>query len=687
MVGRSASPGFHDAAVVEALEPPLWLELFAAFGEPEGLRREGATIDHIADRLGVSSLPEPLQLALEWLYDLGSPEGCERIAAAAREFNVDLRALKGMEPVQFVAHVALKAATSPSARKAIDRAQTGALIASHPTSRVHEFRGREAKPIVSPEGRLADLGSRLAPLLDGEDLGERVDVTLRQEGEVTRIIVVRGKRVHAPVSFTDSGRRRLTHRPVQCDLIVYDADANLVSIHTSRSLVDGYRRAAGEVLWGDPDHLTPSACTLEPLKEGAGILARHSSVDVRAVTLTYAKFRPHEGGTCEYSGGDVFALMTRMGVPLSEGEFVAARFQSAFCGTGRRPMTIEVKPPTVKAADNNRQPIVLAALQQIGICRLGGEPAGPDVWNLAVGPHSRGAWRGIFSAADLDALVSERVLVSRRLASVSHAGAPAAGPVLDVIDAGDDPPFFGVSVDADLPGRRLTSSDVEGLELDARRLATHWAAAMLCAGGARELAVNGLYDLGECEFGSKRVHILLALREPPADVLRVAPTFPSPSVIVAPRSRATVRWPVPSVVAESMMPDRLAVRRAIVRELRLESEVDARDRARAQDTLIVDVSRDSVWLHGVKIEVSGAPHLFTLLVAKATQAGLTAARDDLNTKLAGKGAATNTAANAKSKAERLMKEALAAAGVAVPAAIFASKGGGYVYAGHAFVGD
>ena len=417
------------------------------------------------------------------------------------------------------------------------------------------------------------------------------------------------------------------------------------------------------------------------------ILTRQSSLDVRAIALTYAKFRPHDGGTCEYSGGDVFGLMERMGVQLSEGNFVAARFQFGFFGSGRRPMTIEVKPPTVKAADNSRQPIILAALQQIGICRVEGDPIGPFLWDLAIGPHTHGAWRGLLSAAGLDALINEKVLVVRKLSSVSHAGATAAGPVLDVVEADDDPPFFGVSVDADLAGRRLTSSEVEGLELDARRLAAYWAAAMLCIGEVRELAVNGLYDLGECAFGSKRVHILLGLREPASDLLRFAPTFPTPGIILAPRSRAAVRWAMPSTVVESMMPDCLAVRRAVVRELHLESEVDARDRARAQDTLIVDEPRGSVWLHGVKIEVSGAPYLFTLLVAKATRAGLPASRDDLNTKLAGKGAATNTAANAKSKAERLMKEALAAAGVAVPSAVFGSKGGGYIYVGHAFVGE
>src|SRR6202042_1775759 len=97
-----------------------------------------------------------------------------------------------------------------------------------------------------------------------------------------------------------------------CDLVIYDASADLISIHTSASLVEGYRRLIGEVFWGDPDHLVPSRCSLEPLKEGRLVLERHGSADVRSIELTYAKFRPHEGGTCEYSGADVFALMTRM---------------------------------------------------------------------------------------------------------------------------------------------------------------------------------------------------------------------------------------------------------------------------------------------------------------------------------------------------------------------------------------
>jgi hypothetical protein len=130
---------------------------------------------------------------------------------------------------------------------------------------------------------------------------------------------------------------------------------------------------------------------------------------------------------------------------------------------------------------------------------------------------------------------------------------------------------------------------------------------------------------------------------------------------------------MPSVRVESMVPDRQAMRRAIVREMHLESEVDARDRARPQDTLIIDVPSNTVWLHGTKINISGAPYLFTLLVARATQANRVAAKNDLITKLAGQSGARNAASNAKMKAERLMKAQLKAAEVPVPGAIFAPK--------------
>jgi hypothetical protein len=680
--------GFHDAAVIEALDPSVWLELFDAYGAPPGMNPQTATLEHIADRLAATGLPESLQGALEWLYNLGSPDGCERLVSSAGEFNVDLRPLqRGLEPVEFVARFAIMAAADQSARRAIERAQTNALIAGHQASRVHEFRGRALKALIDPEARLMQLRARLIPLFDTQELGDRADVTLRQDAEVTRVIIVRGKRLHAPVSFTESGRRRLPHRPVHCDMIVYDAAANLISIRTSESLVEGYRRIVGEIFWGDAEHLVRSACSLEPLKEGRSMLGRHGCADVRDIRLTYAKFRPHEGGTCEYSDADVFALMSRMRIPVAEGDFVAARFQVSFYGSGRRQMTVEVKPPTVKAADNARKPVLLGALQNIGVWRVGNDATGPFFWELAAGVHSREEWTYVLTAGVVDQLLSAKCLVHGKVPSLHHAGAPGAGRVLDVTETDDDPPFYGESVDEHVPGRLLTSSEVEGLELNAPRLAELWANALGCTGAVRELALPGLFTLGESKFGSKSLHILLALREPRGDIAKLAPTFPSPSVVIAPRSRNAVTWPMPSVRSESMAPDRQALRRAIVREVHLESEVDARDRARSEDTLIVDAATKRVWLHGIQIEIAGAPYIFTMLVAQATQANSIAQKNDLITKLAWKDGAANTAANAKMKAENLMKAQLKAAHVCVPTAIFAAKDGGYVYLGHAFVGE
>jgi hypothetical protein len=158
-------------------------------------------------------------------------------------------------------------------------------------------------------------------------------------------------------------------------------------------------------------------------------------------------------------------------------------------------------------------------------------------------------------------------------------------------------------------------------------------------------------------------------------------------VILAPRARAAVAWPVPSVELQSVLPSRAAARRSIVRALKLEAEVDAWDRARPEDTLIVDVPRGWVWLHDVKIEMTGNALLFTTLVARATQANRIASKKDLNFALAGPHAASNTASMAKMKAEGVMKEHLLAAGIPAPEVIFRAPKGGYAYDGHAFVGE
>jgi hypothetical protein len=685
MATAPSSAGFHDAAVIEAIEPSLWLGLFDAFGEPPGLNRAGATVEHIADRLGASGLPEALQVALEWMYSLGTENGCERLSAAAREFNVDLRSLNGAAPVEFVARVALLAAKDANAKSALERAETGALIAARPASRVFEFRGRVAGPLERVEERLGDLRARLLPWLEGEGLGDRVEVTMRREDAVTRVIVVRGKRMHAPVSFTASGRRPLPHRPIQCDLLIFDDETNLMAIHAPANLVDGYRKLAGEVFWGDPERFDPCPCSLEPLKEGSGVLERHRGTEIRRITLTHASFRPNEGGTCEYSGDDAFELMTRMRVPLREGEFVAARFHFAF-HSGGRPMTVEVRPWTVKAPDNARRAIVLAALERLGVCRVPSATSRTSLWDLAVGAHPRAAWTNLLGAG-IDTLLAQKALLGTRQASVVHPALPAAGKVLDVTAVDGDPLFYGQSVDEDVPGRRLTHSEVEGLELDLARLASLWGAALGCSGTPRELAVDGLYHVGECTFGSKQQQVLLALRAPGGDLSRHAPTFPTGSVVLAPRSPTRISWPVPSVELESPLPDRAAARRAIVRELRLEPEVDARDRARPQDTLVVDVPRHAMWLHGIPIHLSESLFLFVALVAAATQRGGIASQDELTTKLSRKGAAENTARVAKGKAEKALKSQLLAAGVEPSSTIFRAIKGGYQYVGSAFVVD
>jgi hypothetical protein len=685
MAVAPGSGGFHDAAVIEALEPSLWLELFDAFGEPPGLDRAAATIEHISDRLGGTGLPELLQLALEWMYNLRSEDGAERLGDAAREFNIDLRAFKGVAPIELVARVALLAAKDANARKALDRAQTGALIASHPSSRVYEYRGRMEKSLERVEERLTEFRSRISPWLDERGLGDRVELSVRREESVTRIVIVRGKRMHAPVSFTPSGRRPLPHRPIHCDLLVYDDGTDLLSIHAPANLVDGYRRFAGEIFWGDPEHLVESPCSLEPLKEGPALLDRHGSAEIRKVTLTSVRFRPHEGGTCDYWNEDVFELLRRLKVPVQEGEFVAARFQFAFYAGGGRPLTVEVKGATIKAVDGARRSIVLTALQRMSICRVQGDAVGPFFWDLAVGAHPRSMWRGLLDDSALDSLIGDGVLGSTKRASVAHVSAPAAGPVLDVTPTDDDVPFFGTSVDPDVPGRRLTHSDVEGLEVDGARLAARWASVLECPGTPREQVIAGLYDVGECAFGAKRLQLLLALRAPGNDLARLASSLPTGSVILAPRARSATPWPLPNVELESLVPDRATARRAIVRALKLESEVDARDRAQPQDTLIVDVPRHAIWLHAVEIRLSDSLFLFVELVAAATQGGGIASQEELTTKLSRKGAAENTARVAKGKAEKAMKSQLLAAGVTPPRALFLAIKGGYQYAGAAFV--
>lgn len=92
MAASTPAPGFLDATVIDALEPSVWLELFDAFGAPPGFERERASIEYIVERLSVSGLPESLQLALEWMYNLGSEDGVERLTSAARDANVDLSA-------------------------------------------------------------------------------------------------------------------------------------------------------------------------------------------------------------------------------------------------------------------------------------------------------------------------------------------------------------------------------------------------------------------------------------------------------------------------------------------------------------------------------------------------------------------------------------------------------------------
>jgi len=458
-------------------------------------------------------------------------------------------------------------------------------VAALPASRVHEFRGRTGKPLERLDERVADLRQRLTSWLDGLGLGDRVDVTLRSEGNVHRIVIVRGKRMQAPVTFTDSGRRPLPHRPVQCDLLVYDADDDLTAVHAPHNLVDGYRQLAGEVFWDDSEHLIACPCSLEPLKDGPAVLERHSSTEIRSVSLTHAKFRPHEGGSCDYTDDDAFELMRRtMRVAPTEGDFVSARFQFAFYSGRGRPLTVEVRPDSVKVPRGPRQAIVLVALEWMGIYRVQDGSTAPLSWDLAVGAHSRAEWSRHLGPAMVETFSNQGVLRGMRRASLPHAESPAAGNVLDVVVEEGDLPFFGESVHSDMPGRGLTHSDVEGLQLDAARLAARWAAALETSSSPRELTLDGLYDIGPCTLGSRRLELLLALRAPAGDLARHASTWPTGSVVIAPRASVSTAWPVPSVEIESLAPDRLAVRRALVRSLRLESEVDARDRAGQRDT-------------------------------------------------------------------------------------------------------
>jgi hypothetical protein len=303
-------------------------------------------------------------------------------------------------------------------------------------------------------------------------------------------------------------------------------------------------------------------------------------------------------------------------------------------------------------------------LEAIGVRNSRRAAREANLWTLHPWRHPIPTWRGVWGK-DTDTLANAVVLKKVLLDAIAAPGHPGAGRVhqAEQISRGE---FFGRSDTPEIPSRSLSTTDLDGLELDISALQAHLRGLVGLSGNVATPSDDGLLDLGVLELGDLQIHLTYALRQPP----------PNAAAIVAARAngaRVALLLPVAanevpgisSVILQNPLPAKNALIRSIAAKLALTEQLPAILTAPDAARLVVDTCRGTIWFDRIVIpDLKKNEHPFRFVELLARNAPNAVSKADLNEYLSpGRKEDDGAARAAKSKAKRTVEAAVRANGV------------------------
>ena len=210
---------------------------------------------------------------------------------------------------------------------------------------------RRKKPGFQPPASLAALEKTLNSWYEAHQRGRSVKVFWREHNHEYWFYVRHAQPIKRDgcVDLKDLHSGSMIYRPERHDVVVYDAEAGEMRVHADcEQEPELFRLAFGMHLFGDANYFPASKgkYTLDPLKEGRGVLACAGIDGLVQITLRELEFRGHgELGLRErVSAADVFSVFEsrRYRVPPAA-DIRLARFSVMF-RDARKPRSFTIRP-------------------------------------------------------------------------------------------------------------------------------------------------------------------------------------------------------------------------------------------------------------------------------------------------------------------------------------------------------
>ena len=680
---------FLDAAAIEEVPLELWREAFDALGWPASLRDKQTNFTHgdVRDAFRKDDLTNNLIHALDVLHTLGTEAGREAITSVMSERNVQLHLLpSGASERELAIRLYLAQRADAAMADVLARAQIQVQEAGD-RRRYNEFLAMEPRPVRNLHDHRTVLSAAVLRHCQDSDLGDHVQVEAFEDDGVCMFSILRSDRMKKPLALVPGhdARAVIPFRPVHSDILRYEVSLGRLRVAArASSMVEFYRGTLARVLFGDEDFFSGDAvCSLAVLQQqGRAALDNHGVFGISQVRLTEIVWECGDRSYLTLRDRDCFGLIERHHLSLAEGTFVQARLKVDVIGKSTRPVVVTVRVPSrIEVSQRKHERLMDELLDAIGIRMAAAEANRSDFWSLYPWHHPLSIWREVFGATT-DTLVQDRVLQPVQLQAVEHPDHPGAGRVLRVEQITEFD-FHGVSEVPEVPSRSLSATDVEGLQLAPELFRQYLRTTLGITKGGRVWNVNDeLLHLGWIYVGEERLYLAYAIRQPRQAVelrMRIGANG-AHSILLVPAFQ-----PDKSALATVTLSGPIPTRQQVIRDgaatCGFLDRLAAIFRAPESAELVVDKRLKKVWICGEEVQDlrpdSQQFHFVEMLAgsngAPVSSEAITRALSEARFLTDG----TTTARQAKSRAKKLITQALEAADATDTSDPFPSAGTGF----------
>lgn len=362
-MARLRFKNFSDLAFIQSIDKPRHFRPFLS-DYSDYFKRQGIDLAALkngdgADRKLLSvftqpdeEMPAPLMEALYVLDDLSDELGHDRIRVEADRSKIELNGIgEDLNPGEFA--------------MAIYRQKPELVRHCHENTiyrklkNYHEFQAVKDKKLSlkSACSAVSKIEKQLALWFKKMDRSSFCDIYVYQEDGEIKFQITHGRTSRTNGTIDKNLKRsRIAFRPQKHDSVIYDNRTCVLKVNgQTPGEREAYRRAIGEVLFGDAEHFPAGDIyTLDPLKRPGFKLKITEGIDSARLTEVCIEVDDDDRFVQTSKGVDLVARAGKASNPnLGEGKIVRGAFIVKY-SSGGRARKLELRPPNIAVYDRER---------------------------------------------------------------------------------------------------------------------------------------------------------------------------------------------------------------------------------------------------------------------------------------------------------------------------------------------